>query len=430
MRLIARALRGHPDRRRARGLPEPRLRRRDRRGDARRGADHRPGGPAQPGDPDLRRRGPPRPLGHPERARARHAHGRRGPRPGARRSGTSPGTTGSSTSSSTPCRSTPDGPPGRTTSSATWPRSGSTTRPSGASRASRRRRPSSSAATGRAAGRRGGGCFERLARVDRDAIGDTRTGATLAELTTDALDWVRRLRADGAAWQVLPEPSVPELYPHARNTRDAPWHSAKRDIAAALGELTLLPAMSPERRRAAHAQGIRRWDDPRVSAAALAVPDKYAEQCDGVLAVNRPGATRGPAGAHHRRPDDLADAGAARALRRLRDRLQPRRRLLVAAGCRWPDAHLPDRLRALRGRGVALRPVDRRPPDRGRRGDRHPPLRGPRRRPAPRPRPRLERRPPRPLVGRTRRRPTRPPTTRPGRATAGPTGRACPGSTS
>jgi hypothetical protein len=136
---------------------------------------------------------------------------------------------------------------------------------------------------------RGGGCLERLARVDSDALGDTRTGQSLAELTTEALDWIRRLRADGARWQVLPEPSVPELYPHARNTRDAPWHSAKREIAEALGELTLLPAMNPERRRAAHARGIKRWDDPRVSATALDVPEKYTEQLEAVLAVNRPG---------------------------------------------------------------------------------------------------------------------------------------------
>ena len=40
----------------------------------------------------------------------------------------------------------------------------------------------------------------------------------------------------------------------------------------------------------AHAQGIRRWDDPRVSAVALAVPEKYAEQFSGVQAANRPDA--------------------------------------------------------------------------------------------------------------------------------------------
>ena len=52
------------------------------------------------------------------------------------------------------------------------------------------------------------------------------SGEPLASLTRTALDWIRRLRVEGAAWRVLPEPSVPELYPHARNTRDAPCESA------------------------------------------------------------------------------------------------------------------------------------------------------------------------------------------------------------
>lgn len=141
---------------------------------------------------------------------------------------------------------------------------------------------------------RGTGCLERLARVDHDAVGDTGTGEPLASLTRTALDWIRRLRVEGAAWRVLPEPSVPELYPHARNTRDAPWHAAKRQIATALGELTLLPGMTPERRRAAHARGIHRWDQPGVSAAALDVADRYAAGCDGVLAANRPDRSAGP----------------------------------------------------------------------------------------------------------------------------------------
>jgi len=139
---------------------------------------------------------------------------------------------------------------------------------------------------------RGTGCLERMARVDHEAVGDRRTDQSLAALTGEAIEWVRRVRAEGGAWQVLPAPTVPELYPHARNTRDAPWHGAKRDIALELAELTLLPGMTPIRRRAAHARGLYRWDQRGASGAALEVPDKFEAQCDGVLAVNRDG---GPA---------------------------------------------------------------------------------------------------------------------------------------
>jgi len=132
-----------------------------------------------------------------------------------------------------------------------------------------------------------GGCFDRLGRVDHDTVVDRFTGQTLAERTVDALEWVRRLRAEGAAWRVLPEPSVPELYPHMRADRDALWRTAKRQIGRTLDELTMLPGMSPARRRAAHAAGIRRWTDPRATAATLGVWDKAIAQCDGVLAANR-----------------------------------------------------------------------------------------------------------------------------------------------
>ena len=134
-----------------------------------------------------------------------------------------------------------------------------------------------------------GTCFDRLGRIDHDAVVDRQSGQTLAERTVEALEWIRRVRAEGAGWRLLPEPSVPELYPHMRANRDAPWRTAKRAIGRELDELTMLPGMSPARRRAAHAQGMRRWTDPRVSAGTLGVWDKAVAQCDGVLAVNRAG---------------------------------------------------------------------------------------------------------------------------------------------
>ncbi len=133
---------------------------------------------------------------------------------------------------------------------------------------------------------RGEGCLERLARVDMDRWLPNRE-ITIEQLAHDSVEWIRRLRRDGARWRVLPEPSVAELYPHARNDDDAPWHSAKREIAEALRELTLLPAMNPERRSAAHAGGIRRWSDDGISAARLGITSPaFATRVDAVLAAN------------------------------------------------------------------------------------------------------------------------------------------------
>ncbi len=134
---------------------------------------------------------------------------------------------------------------------------------------------------------RGEGCLERLARVDMERWLQNRK-TTIEQLARDSVDWIRRLRTAGAAWQVLPKPSVSELYPHARNADDAPWHSAKRQIAEALRELTLLPAMNPERRSAAHAGGIRKWSDEGVSAARLGITSPaFAARVDAVVAANQ-----------------------------------------------------------------------------------------------------------------------------------------------
>jgi hypothetical protein len=134
---------------------------------------------------------------------------------------------------------------------------------------------------------RGTGCLERLARVDHERV-LARRGTTLADLAAEAVEWVRRMRADGDRWQVLPSPSRSELYPHARNTEDAPWHAAKAAIASELHELTLLPRMNPVRREAALGAGIEGWDDPSASAASLGITEPAgAILCDAVLAANR-----------------------------------------------------------------------------------------------------------------------------------------------
>lgn len=132
---------------------------------------------------------------------------------------------------------------------------------------------------------RGSSCFDRLARVDHNCVVRAPDN-TLAQQVMAAVRWIQRLREQGASWSLVPVPSVPELYPHARHNDDQPWHGAKASLAHTLAELTLLPGMNPERRRAAHAKGIRRWDHPRLKAAKLDVPEQYAEKCDAVIIAN------------------------------------------------------------------------------------------------------------------------------------------------
>ena len=133
---------------------------------------------------------------------------------------------------------------------------------------------------------RGEGCFDRLAPIQQ--AGTVAKGVPLQTLVRQATNWVRRVRQEGECWTVEPAPSVPELYPDMGNTADGPWHFAKREIADRIGELTLLWQVGAGKRRAAHAQGIFDWRDPRVTPDVVGVSgENLAPRLAALLDVNR-----------------------------------------------------------------------------------------------------------------------------------------------
>lgn len=130
------------------------------------------------------------------------------------------------------------------------------------------------------------GCMDRLAPVSHERTLSRR--GSVGRVAMDALDWVRRVRLDGASWDVLPAPSVPGLRPNVGNGEDAPWHDAKWRIAKQLGELTMLWQVGPPGRAKANAAGIYRWSDPRCTAALLGVTgEKKPDTLDRIIAINR-----------------------------------------------------------------------------------------------------------------------------------------------
>jgi hypothetical protein len=140
---------------------------------------------------------------------------------------------------------------------------------------------------------RGSGCFERLAAVPQD--GELAKGEGLAEATAAAVEWIRRVRSEGAQWSVLPSPDCNELRPNMKNTSDAPWHSAKRRIAEEAKELTQMWQIGVARRdalvRGDGGIAISRWDDSRLTPALAGVSgQKQAPVLQAILDVNRPGA--------------------------------------------------------------------------------------------------------------------------------------------
>ena len=136
---------------------------------------------------------------------------------------------------------------------------------------------------------RGRGAFDRLGRVivEREAARDD--AAPLAIEVGRAIEWIRSVRRDGASWEVLPRPTRPELYPNTGAGEDQPWSAAKRRIADSIGELTVLPGVSPELRDAAIGRGILRRDEPNLSPESLGVGgDARPKRLAVVLAANHP----------------------------------------------------------------------------------------------------------------------------------------------
>ena len=110
----------------------------------------------------------------------------------------------------------------------------------------------------------------------------------LGRTAAEAAAWIGRLKKEGASWHPLPMPSVPELRPNLKASKDQEWHAVKHEIAQAQHDLTLLPYVGPERRARAVAAGITRWDDPALSAQVVGLGDSIeGRRLDAVLTANR-----------------------------------------------------------------------------------------------------------------------------------------------
>lgn len=132
---------------------------------------------------------------------------------------------------------------------------------------------------------RGATSLERLALVPQH--GTLARGRRIDAAVAEARAWVRRLRAEGDAWDVAPVPTIPELHPNLANDRDGPWHRAKRAIAARLEDPGLLWHVGTAGRHAAIAAGVHRWSDPRLTPALVGLSGRQAHVLDAVLRVNR-----------------------------------------------------------------------------------------------------------------------------------------------
>ena len=154
--------------------------------------------------------------------------------------------------------------------------------------------------------------MDRLGPVPQNGM--VANKVPIADAVEEALHWVRRVRTEGKEWQLLPTPSVPELYPNMANIDDGDmmlrirpgerepgfgqeepvgqWTAVKKWLAGELKELTQLWQVGVAKRRQAHQDGIYRWDNPQITATSVGVKGKKNEPILGaILSVN---SSKGP----------------------------------------------------------------------------------------------------------------------------------------
>ncbi len=153
---------------------------------------------------------------------------------------------------------------------------------------------------------RGDSALDRLAPIPQG--GTITNKVPIAHAVEQALAWVRRVRTEGRDWQLLPTPSVPELYPNVGGVDDdmmldsgpvdlegddedalsGRWENVKKWLAHELKELTLLWQVGVAKRIDAHSRGIYRWDDPRLTPFDVNIRgEKQAPVLQMLLDVNR-----------------------------------------------------------------------------------------------------------------------------------------------
>lgn len=129
----------------------------------------------------------------------------------------------------------------------------------------------------------GDNCFSRLGHID---YGTWDSG--YKQMTLNALNWIKKIRTEGQQWSLLPEPSVPELYPNMCNTKDNNWNKLKTSYAKQIGEITLLWNCGIKNRIAAHSKGVYSFYDSECTTEVMAVKgSKHIPVISAILQINQ-----------------------------------------------------------------------------------------------------------------------------------------------
>ena len=126
-------------------------------------------------------------------------------------------------------------------------------------------------------------CFERFGHIeynkwDKEYVSEAKA----------AISWVKKLRSEGQEWQLLPKPTVPELYPNMSSSYESHWDTFKNEYANMIGEITLLWNCGVKNREIAHENGVFSFMDPNCSSQSVGINGpKQAPILNEIIRINK-----------------------------------------------------------------------------------------------------------------------------------------------
>lgn len=129
----------------------------------------------------------------------------------------------------------------------------------------------------------GGNCFSRMGHIEYNNWDNSYISTTIS-----AINWIKKLRTKGQEWDLLPKPSLPQLYPNMCNQSDGRWENFKSDYAKKIGEITLLWNCGIKNREIAHKNGVYSYWDPKCNSNTVGIKGpKQAPILDEIISINK-----------------------------------------------------------------------------------------------------------------------------------------------
>ena len=135
----------------------------------------------------------------------------------------------------------------------------------------------------------GNSCLDRLGHISFDG-----RDSEAVERIAPAREWVEWIRAhahEHNPFKAKAKDLRAEFFPNMKNQYDFPWHSAKKNLAERIGEITQMWYCGVKARELAHEGGVYSWKDERCTTELMGIRGPRIEPLvNAIMDVNRPNA--------------------------------------------------------------------------------------------------------------------------------------------